>query len=180
MAAPSYHLWLKPGGQVYDILAETIRTLAEKFDAPIFEPHVTLLGGLAGSEVEHLRRTKELAGTLRAFHITLAEARYRDEYFRCLFRLVEQTPAVMEANLSARRIFDQVSNEGYMPHASLLYGIYPANRKREQIAMLPDQRGLTFETTAIVLIRADSEAPKDWHEILTAPMGAAPRGGAAP
>ena len=49
---PSYHLWLMPFGEAYPLLAATIAELSRRHGAPIFEPHVTLLGDLPDSEEE--------------------------------------------------------------------------------------------------------------------------------
>ncbi|MGH8010434.1 MAG: hypothetical protein ACREQ3_25855 [Candidatus Binatia bacterium] len=102
MGSSSYHLWLKPSGSAYDVLAETIRELARELNAPVFEPHVTLLGHLEGSEQNHVERTQQLARELHPFQVVLTEPSYQNEYFQCLFMRVQQTPAVMNPNALAR------------------------------------------------------------------------------
>jgi 2'-5' RNA ligase len=168
MSAATYHLWLKPSGSTYDELAATIRELAQELNAPVFEPHVTLLS-LEGSEREHVRRTGELAGQLEPFSVILTELSSRNEYFQCLFINVQQTTQVMDANALAKRIFHQ-AERAYAPHLSLLYGLYPEVRKREIIARLGSGVRTWFEASAIHLIQADSGDPKDWHELSIAPM----------
>jgi hypothetical protein len=167
---PRYHLWLKPFGQAYDVLAEVIRELGRKLQAPIFEPHVTLLGSLSGFEHEHLHRIKVLAPQLQPLPITLTAPGHGNEYFQCLFMKVEQSDQIMSANASARRVFAHAGGT-YMPHMSLVYGLYPDAMKRELIATLPAQLRMTFDATVLYLIRADSDDPKDWHEIAAIPMG---------
>lgn len=169
MGSPSYHLWLKPADSAYDLLVETIRQLARELGAPVFEPHITLLGHLEGSEQDHIARTRQLARELQPFQVVLTEPSYQNEYFQCLFMRVQQTPAVMNPNALARRVFRQ-PGEAYMPHLSLVYGLYPEARKKQVIARLrPDVR-TSFEVSDVYLIKADSGDPEDWHEILIAPM----------
>jgi Cyclic phosphodiesterase-like protein len=168
---PSYHLWLKPSGQAYDVLADVIRELSHKLQAPTFEPHVTLLGNLSGSEHEHLHRTKQLAPQLQPLPITLTAPSHGNEYFQCLFIKVEQTEQIMSANASARCVFGHGGGGAYMPHMSLVYGLYPEALKRELIATLSAHLRMTFEATLLHLIRADSDDPKDWHEVAVVPMG---------
>ncbi len=168
MSAATYHLWLKPSGPTYDKLATTIQELAQELNAPVFEPHVTLLS-LEGTQREHVRRTEELARQLKAFLVVLAELSYRDEYFQCLFLNVQRTAQVMNANVLARQVFRQ-TEKAYTPHLSLLYGLYPEVRKRAVIARLRSGVRTSFEASAIHLIQADSSDPKDWHEISIAPM----------
>ncbi len=169
MSSTSYHIWLKPSGSAYELFAKTIRELAHEFDAPVFEPHVTLLGHLTGTEQEHVRRTNQLARQLHPFQIILTEPSYGNEYFQCLVMSVEQTPAVMNANTLAKHVFCR-EEEAYMPHLSLAYGLYPEARKKEVVANLrPDVR-TCFEVNAVYLIKAHSRDPKDWCEILVSPM----------
>jgi 2'-5' RNA ligase len=167
----SYHLWLKPSGAPHDLLAGAIRELARKLGAPVFAPHVTLLGHLEGKEDEHRRRTELLARELRPFPIVLAEAAHGDAYFQCLFLRVQQSSAVVDAHARACRVFRR-PERAYLPHLSLVYGVYPEARKRAIIAGLPAELRTSFAASAVSLIKAESEDPKDWREILSASIDA--------
>jgi 2'-5' RNA ligase len=170
MEAPSYHLWLKPSGKAYDILADAIRELSQTLQAPLFDPHVTLLSRLTGSEPEHLLRTEQLAAKLRPFQIILTEPSFRDDYFQCLFMKVKETPQIMDAHATAKAVFAH-KTENFMPHLSLMYGRYPIELKQKTIATLPADLCVAFESTAVSLIRANSDAPQDWYEMARIPMG---------
>jgi 2'-5' RNA ligase len=169
MSPATYHLWVKPTGAVRDTLFQTIRELAHELGGPVFEPHVTLLGGLIGTEQEHTQRTRMVTQQLRPFQIVLSGPSYRTEYFQCLFMHVEETPSLMSANALSGRIF-QKPDETYMPHLSLVYGSYPESRKRAIIRTLPPDVHTSFEVTALSLIRADGDDPREWHEITTCPF----------
>jgi 2'-5' RNA ligase len=166
---PSYHLWLKPAGATYDVLDRTIRRLAAVLDAPVFAPHVTLLARLTGTEREHIRRTEELARRLQPVEIVLTEPAWGERYFQCVFILVEETGAVRQANALAQQVFERGADP-YMPHLSLVYGSYSEARKREVVARLPAELRTAFVASAVYLIRADSDDPADWHEILRQPL----------
>ena len=60
MGAPTYHYWFKPSGQAYEILSRTIRDLARELDAPVFEPHISLIGNLDGTEGNLLKEPESL------------------------------------------------------------------------------------------------------------------------
>jgi 2'-5' RNA ligase len=169
MDFPTYHLWVKPSGAIRDALARTIRELAYELGGPMFEPHVTLLGDLIGTEEEHAQRSRIAAQQLRPFNIILSEASYRTQYFQCLFMGVEQTASLMRAHAVARRIF-QKPDETYMPHLSLVYGSRPESQKKTIIQTLPFNLRTSFEVVALSLVRADSSNPKDWHEIALYPF----------
>lgn len=169
-ADASYHLWLKPSGPPYNVLARAIRELARELGAPVFEPHMTLLGHLEGSEDDHRRRTELLARELSPFPIVLTDAAHGDAYFQCLFLRVQQSSAVMDAHARACRAFDRPTG-AYMPHVSLVYGLYPDARKQAIIAGLPAALRTSFAASAVYLIKAASEDPKDWHEVLGVSFG---------
>jgi 2'-5' RNA ligase len=165
-----YSLWFKPTGRTFEVLTEVVERFARESGATPFEPHVTLLGNLDGTEAEIVRRSEDLARTLRRFEIELTEAAFGQEHFQCVFMRVRETPAVMGANSQARQAFNQAPGR-YMPHLSLVYGSLPDARKREIVARLPDL-SLSFEAETVYVIRADTDDPEDWHEVGSYPIGA--------
>jgi len=169
VTAPTYHYWFKPGGEAYRILTRTIRNLATELQAPVFEPHISLIGNLQGTEEELIQKSEELAQQLEPFEAVLTQASYRDTHFQCLFMLVEKTPALMKAHARAIDFFRR-TNQDFMPHVSLVYGTYPEAQKKLVIDNLPPQVKTTFKVTGLYLVRANSPDPKDWHEIGPFPM----------
>ena len=137
----------------------------------MFAPHVTLLGHLEGSEGEHQRRVQVLARELRPFPIVLTDAAHADAYFQCLFLRVQESAAVTDAHARARRVFGG-PDRAYMPHLSLVYGVYPTDRKRAIIARLRPELRTSFDASTVDLIKAESEDPKDWREIASVPFAA--------
>jgi 2'-5' RNA ligase len=160
-----YHLWLKPSREESDQFADVIQQLALELNAPIFEPHITLLGNLNGSEADHMARSKELARRLSPVLITVSGPAFGDDYFHCVFLVVDMTPPVFHAQALARQIFHQEEDNRYLPHISLVYGRYSENRKKDIIARLSASLCLPFEANHLSLIRASSEDPKDWQEV---------------
>ncbi len=167
--AITYHLWLKPSGKVYDILVKTMAELSKAYQGPFFEPHVTLLGSLPGTEVEISARSSQLGTSLQPFDIQLTEPGYGDQYFQCVFLKAQETPAMMNAHELARRLFVKDTNP-FMPHLSLLYGHYSIELQDKIAATLPETLRLSFTVDKFDLIRARSEDPKDWIPILTVPL----------
>lgn len=41
----SYSIWLIPDGEVYKTVSSIIQNIAKEYGGPLFEPHITLLGG---------------------------------------------------------------------------------------------------------------------------------------
>ena len=164
MTAPTYHLWLKPPSPTYEALAGLIRALAQELTAPVFGPHVTLLGHLEGSEQDHVQRTTRLGELIKPFSIQLGPAASRTEHFKCIFLEVDNSASIMSANAIARQLFQRPQEE-FMPHLSLVYGSYPEARKKQIIARLPARAQTAFPVRSVHLIRANSENPRDWSEV---------------
>jgi len=96
---------------------------------------------------------------------------YGNDYFHCVFLLVDMTPPVFHAHALARQLFHQDEDRRYLPHLSLVYGRYSENQKNDIIARLPASLCLPFEANHLSLIRAGSEDPKDWREVWEGVMG---------
>jgi 2'-5' RNA ligase len=169
MATSTYHLWVKPAGAAHEALARTIHDLARELDAPVFEPHVTLLANLDRVEEEHFQRASELAMRLYPCEVILTEPSYQNEYFQCVFMRVQPTAAVMRNHALAAELFDR-AEEPYMPHVSLVYGWFPESRKREIIGRLPPDVRTSFTVNTLYLLKAGSTAPQDWREIAEFPL----------
>jgi 2'-5' RNA ligase len=169
MSRATYHLWLKPSGKVSATLARTIQYLANELGGPVFDPHVTLLADLIGTEREHIQRTRIAAQQLRPFRIILGEPAYLNQYFQSLFMRVEQAPSLMNAHALARQIFEKPLAP-FMSHLSLAYGVYQESRKIAIINKLSRGVRTSFEVTALFLIKAESNDPQDWYEITNCPF----------
>jgi 2'-5' RNA ligase len=167
--APTYHLWLKPSGRIYETLSRTIRTLAREFRAPVFDPHVTLAGPLEGNERELLDRCERLRNELAPFAIVLDEPLDGPDYFRCVFMRAVPDAAIMDANQSARRIFS-LPERPFMPHLSLIYGTYSAEERARIVSDLPPDVRLSFTADSFDLILSKTSDPKDWYSVRSMPF----------
>jgi 2'-5' RNA ligase len=159
-----YSLWLQPTGDAFDHLAGIIAQLSAQYRTPVFEPHVTLLGGLTGNKDALAARTAQLAKLLKPNVIQLTTLDYLDEYFRCLFANAEKTPWLIDANTKARKLFHREDAPEFMPHLSLLYGdILPAT-KQAAIVQLGLVLDLEFPVASVHLVSTNGE-PKEWYKI---------------
>jgi hypothetical protein len=94
-----------PSGKLLTRLTKIIDELSFDQTTLRFEPHVTLLGGLVGSQPSLSSKTRQLASCVEPYEIQLGEIDYLDEFFRSLFIRVAPTRPVLEANRKARLIF---------------------------------------------------------------------------
>ena len=160
----SYALWLMPNGEVYDRLARVIIELGHKYQAPVFEPHVTLLAGIPGPEEPIVGQCHRLAAMVEPYSIQLNKLDQLDEFYRCVFVRVQETGPVMETNLKAREFLGLEQGPPYMPHLSLLYGDFPELTKRQIIHSLGESWDLKFLADRLYLIDARGGLP-DWRRL---------------
>ncbi|MGE5241783.1 MAG: 2'-5' RNA ligase family protein [Bacteroidota bacterium] len=122
-------LWLLLPREAHERYQALIAKLSARCNTLAFEPHVTLLNGLAGDRDDLRRRTRALAEALAPFEARLLEVAWRDEYYRCLFVEVVRSRALLDAHALAGKIFDKRVETDFYPHLSLVYGDLDENQK---------------------------------------------------
>lgn len=164
-----YSLWLMPSGELYAELRSLIEGLSDRYGGPRFEPHITLLGGLTGPEGELLARASELAAFVRPHPVRLTKVEYLDEYYRCLYIRVQETPEVARTHQMAQVLFRRLDDRAFLPHLSLLYGDFPAGAKEAIVEELGGEFGRSFDLRSIHLY-ATSGPPEDWYPVREFPL----------
>ena len=160
-----YHLWLKPSGELYDRLAELMNDLRQRYRGPAFDPHVTLVGEMEGDENDLCEKVSSLASNLHVLEIHLNVPAYQEDYFHCLYFTVDKTSAMTDAHQRAKHMFDPIPCTEFHPHVSLLYGLLPSRVKMHIIESLPQDLPRSGVADEIVLIRAESTNPQNWHPV---------------
>ena len=153
-----------PRGEVYDRLSRIVQRLSDRYGAPQFCPHVTLLGDCVGPRRELIGRAARVAATLRPFVLRLEEIGFLDEYFRCLFVHVALTEPLRKAHQAACREFGMEREPPFMPHLSLLYGIFPRSLKEEIIAEIGPRLDLQFKARSLHLWQTNGGQRK-WRRL---------------
>jgi len=148
-----YSLWLMPKGEIYHKFAEVIKKLAKEYHAPVFQPHITLLGEIEQPEDEVIRKAEQLASGQKPFPITLRQIDYQDYHFRALFVKAGVTEPLLNLHEKAKRLFGMENIPPYMPHLSLLYGNYPEDIKERIISEIGRDQTARFEINSVHLIR---------------------------
>jgi len=162
-----YSLWLAADEETaaYRQLQATIADLADgQADAPVFEPHITVVGGISG-ERDSLRDTLETLGSHRApIEVAFASVRWSTTRHQCVFLLAEPTLELFELHTSARDAVD-ASKDAYHPHLSLLYSDIDLKRRRA-VAQSIDSASLPSRITCrtLTLVETTGSEP-EWETI---------------
>jgi 2'-5' RNA ligase len=165
--------WLIPAVDQNKQLAALIHTLACKYDAAVFEPHVTVYSS-DDSEEDARRVLHQIAAQHHPLELRVSGIAHSEKFTKTLF-------VQFAANREAQRLSDAVressqSGHDYQfdPHLSLLYAHISAETKAAEAEAihLPFER-VTFDSIAAICFprpiesRADVEA---WQTIATAKL----------
>ncbi len=164
--------WLRPRAREREVLAELIRELARRYDAPWFEPHVTVQAGAIHPEAA----AEILRGVARREPVVLrvAGVAFADVFTKTVF--VQFHPSEEAAQLSAAigAAGGMASGYAFDPHLSLLYRTMPEAERAAVARMI----ALPFESVvfdsmeaiacpAQITERADVEA---WRPLFAQPF----------
>lgn len=163
-------LWLMPEGDVFDHYFETIAKLSQRLATPAFFPHVTLLGLIDETNEEVESKTVKLAAQFHPFRIEFTGVGALDEYFRCLFVRVKETPALLTAHQQVRELFGRKDDPPLMPHLSLVYGDLEPLTKEIISNELGEGYLRSFYVRSLHLFLTHGE-PSDWQRLCEIPFG---------
>jgi 2'-5' RNA ligase len=155
MASGTYSLWLMPEGEPRERFAAIIDELAASHGGPRFAPHITLLGGLTAAEDGIVQRAEEIARQVPPLQLDVEGIGAEDVYFSTLYAIVRPVPPLLAANETARRVFGLNPPEPFRPHLSLLYGIYPPEKKRAIINDVQDRLPSACDVRALEVYRTE-------------------------
>jgi 2'-5' RNA ligase len=163
-SGPRYSLWLMPEEQERRDFADVIARLSERFGAPTFEPHVTLLGGLHGGERDIVKRISEIVPTMRPILIRTSTLHHQDDYYRQLFVQVEKTRPLMETRARVKVLAGGRRERPYSPHLSLMYGSV-GYQDREALLMEMGRELVSEFEVKILHVVDTSGSPDKWRRV---------------
>jgi 2'-5' RNA ligase len=109
-------------------LSALIRELAQRFDAPVFEPHVTLYVSDAANENPHSVLAKVASGR-GPYRLDIAQLSYSDKFTKTLFVQFAAHPDLTRFSEDLRRASASRNDYELNPHLSLIYKEMDAETK---------------------------------------------------
>jgi len=160
-----FSLWLLPPKPIQAVFQPVIDRWAKKLNTPSFEPHITILGEISGSQKQVIRQTDQLAVKTKPVPITFSEVSVSTTYFQCVFARVKPTLAILSLYQRFQKKFHYSTQTLYMPHMSLIYGRLGFNQRLAAVnaIKLPVKQ---FLADRIILVDADSRNPKTWRQTM--------------
>jgi 2'-5' RNA ligase len=167
MKGAGFSLWIVPEGEVRRRLASLIEALARRYGGPVFDPHVTLLAGLAGPAEDVVARAGRLVGGTKSFSLRFTGPEAGQSYFRGLYLRVEPNPELTALHLAAHDAFGRVDEPPFFPHLSLRYGPPPPPAVVEE---LRTSAPAGFDGRRLDVYSTDGEV-EGWHRVGGARLG---------
>ncbi|CAN5522048.1 hypothetical protein BH20VER3_BH20VER3_22470 [soil metagenome] len=159
--------WLIPAAPARGFFTETIRRLAQEYNGPIFEPHLTLAVGPDAPGEED----RAFAGlTLGPINLRSAGLAFTSKFTQTLFVRFEQSPELRRLRAS----LGWPEDRAFIPHLSLLYQkLRVAQRGRLAHEIRLPFATVTFDSVAATRCRVPVESAADvalWEIIARRPL----------
>lgn len=152
-----------PHGDLYDLLRDLVESLAQRFDAPVFEPHVTLLGGIrSDNEQTLIDSCATIAEKTAPFELSLTQTDMTSEYYRSLFVRIREQGALTE--LYKEAVEQLEGRTEFMPHISLLYADLGRDEKADLIREIGKYWNETMTVRQMKLYDTTGQV-RQWREV---------------
>lgn len=153
--------WLCPAEPARSEILAIIRDLAARFDAPIFEPHVTLCVAKINGENPESVLSTALIGRAE-YRLAIRGVEYSGEFTKTLFVQFEPSPEVTRLSEDLKRASASPVDYELNPHLSLLYQKMDQETKRQLAGniTLPFTE-ITFDCVKAVRIPATIDSRED-------------------
>ena len=153
--------WLCPAEPARRELSAIIDELAARFDAPVFEPHVTLFVTSANQENPSAVVKKVVPGT-RSYRLAIRALDYSDKFTKTLFVQFEPDLELSRFSEDLRRASAAPNDYELNPHLSLIYKEMDTETKRRLASSIAlPFADVTFDRVKAVISPATISSRED-------------------
>ena len=122
--------WLIPAEPAHRFFQDLINDLARRYDAPVFEPHVTIYVGANGTDAVKTELSKA-AQDCKPIVLEAIGVNHSDEFIKTLFVEFRLSTKLLQLNQVIRSAAQDSSDYDLKPHLSLLYKKTSAQTRRQ-------------------------------------------------
>jgi 2'-5' RNA ligase len=127
--------WLMPAEPVQSFFQGVINDLARRYDAPVFEPHVTIDVGANRAHAAECA-ISEAARTCKLIKLKALEIGHSREFIKTLFVQFALNKELQQLKETIRNAAQNSSHYELEPHLSLLYKRMPPTARRERASSI--------------------------------------------
>jgi len=122
--------WLIPAELAHRFFQRLIKDLARRYDAPFFEPHVTIYVGANDTNATEKALSKA-EREWQTINLKALEINHSDEFIKTLFVQFAMNRKLRQLNAIIRNAAQDPADYELKPHLSLLYKTMPAVARSE-------------------------------------------------
>jgi 2'-5' RNA ligase len=122
--------WLIPAEPAHRFFQDLINDLARRYDAPVFEPHVTIYVGANSTDAVNTTLSKA-ARDCKRIMLQALEVSHSDEFIKTLFVEFGLNTKLRQLNQVIRSAARDSSDYDLKPHLSLLYKRMSVQTRRQ-------------------------------------------------
>lgn len=166
--------WLIPVAEDRRFFQEVINRLAEKYDAAVFAPHVTVYSGHLTPDESAAGLVEHTTAGVQKVSLKIAGVSYTDEFTKTLFVQFQPSAVLHQISERIRRNVAQPSGYHLDPHLSLLY--YPLKRI-EKVSLARSitipRNEVHFDEVRAIATPAPTQTKEDvarWQEVYRAKL----------
>ena len=173
--APGVHsIWLMPAADDAAMLERLVEDLAGRFNAPRFQPHLTLVEDMERSVEDLAPLVVRVSEGVASFEAPVAEIGVSDLFFRSFYARFAAEGPLLELK---RRAIDKIlpgDIAEFMPHISLAYGVEDTFAKRDAVVEAENLLlGKPVRFDRICVVASGKELPiESWAVRAESPLSA--------
>lgn len=163
-----YSIWLMPSGKEFERYDGLIKELSQRFEAPAFQPHITLFTGIPSLSDADFHQISILSALTTSFEIRLETLEASDDFYKALYLTAKPSSELDTFHKELSQIFTDI-NYDLKPHLSILY--HQLSTKDQTILKTTLDRTLSqyFEATHIQIVKTKGEV-SEWETIEVFPL----------
>ncbi|MFB5638056.1 MAG: 2'-5' RNA ligase family protein [Nitrosarchaeum sp.] len=150
-------IWLTFSKNDRDYLKKIIDQIAEKYNAPKFEPHITVYG-LIDSKMSSIDTViKETTLNCDSFLVKKSEVLQSDDLWKTVYIELKMNEQMKLIHKNLKKHFEKILKYQFNPHISLIYKILSSEEKNKIINELKIKNEFRVDKLAIQKFSPDIE-----------------------
>jgi 2'-5' RNA ligase len=166
---PHLSYWLLPSAAERGFFQNIINTLATTYEAPSFEPHVTIYSGTHSPSDNPETILQQATNGIQCIRLCVETLLYTDVFTKTLFVQFHPSPVLTAISETLRHAVSAASDYVLNPHLSLLYKQMGQEVKQHLVSSLPiPPSEVIFDEVSAVLSSGKTQTPQDverWHTV---------------
>lgn len=158
-----FAVWLTPAPSDRRWISKVIQDFAAEYNAPIFEPHVTVYSGVYGPEEGLENVVTEATASLSPFTLQVTGLNYTKEFLKTGFIVFAPNDRLIQLSKDIRDLLQTSMEYTLDPHLSLIYKDIPLDQKRTaMLRFIVSIATVTFDTVKVM-----TPSDKGWDDVLS-------------